>query len=166
LNIDVYTVYNIIKTIYELKIKMKGKLRIILNVPLGTIPKEFTKDILNDNDINVGCSYWNIVGFSNNGYVSICHRFTKYPKMRAGNIRVQDLEEILKSKILSKLDRKVKGICSKCILFNYCQGFCPADIYAYYGDLNYSHPLCQLFYENGLFNDYLIKNNEEQSAKE
>lgn len=165
LNIDIYTVYNVIKTIYDLKIKMKGKLRIVLNVPLGTIPKEFTKELLKDNDIIVGCNYWNIVGFSSTGDVSICHRFTKYPKMRAGNIRVQDLEEILKSKILGKLDRKVEGVCSKCILFDYCQGFCPADIYAYYGDLNHSHPLCQLFYENGLFNEYLIKNEEQTTTK-
>lgn len=160
IKVDVHTLYQVIKRVYELKIKMRDKLRVALNVPLGAIPKEFINDILQDEDISIGCKYWQIVGFSSTGDVSICHRFTKFPEMSAGNIRLNNLEEIMKSKILGKLNRKVEGVCSKCIIFDYCQGFCLADIYSYYGDLNHSHPLCQLFYENGLFNDYLLKTDE------
>ncbi|MDT7862745.1 MAG: radical SAM protein [Saccharolobus sp.] len=157
---NIYDIYNAIKLLYSLRVRLK--LNIVLNVPPAVIPEEFTEHMLNDNLLNLGCRFWRIAGFSSNGNVSICHRFTLFPEMRAGNLRNSSLDDIFNHKLLNIKKMKLKGICGKCLIRDLCNGFCRADAYEYYRDFNAPHPLCQLFYENGLFNKNFILREEDE----
>ncbi|MCI2415047.1 MAG: radical SAM protein [Candidatus Aramenus sp.] len=149
-------IYDAIKLFYSLRIKLDGKVPIVLNVPPAVIPEEFTEFMLKDNLLNLGCHWWRIAGISSNGNVSICHRFASFPEMRAGNVRRDDFDKIFSNEILNRREIRLKGICSKCLIKEYCRGFCRADAYEFYRDFNAPHPLCQLFYENGFFNKNFI----------
>lgn len=101
------------------------------------------------------CTFPNILGIDSNGDVYPCDGLIGDKSMYLGNVRTQSLKAIWLHPIMTKLRsidyRKLEGVCRKCIYMDLCMGGCRA--YAYKKDNNYfvSDPLCQEFYNKGVF---------------
>ena len=96
------------------------------------------------------------------GSVSFCAYCTYDDNMIAGNIRESSLEELWKNGLIFNQCRNIEscleGVCGRCIFKNYCQGCCRAWAYDMYDSLYAPYPLCQTLYEEGLFpEEYLLE---------
>ena len=96
------------------------------------------------------------------GSVSFCAYCTNDDNMIAGNIRESPLEELWENGLIFDQCRNIhsslEGICGRCIFKEYCQGSCRAWAYDVYDSLYAPYPLCQTAYEEGLFpEEYLLE---------
>lgn len=131
------------------------------SVDIGVGPALIPPDLLNKNKI---CDLTASCGVTADGYVSLCPLIADFPELRAGNIRERPLSDIWEQEdIFVKLRRSspgdLKGICRMCRANETCRGGCRVYAYAAYHDFNAPDPICQEFYDAGLFPQYAIKNN-------
>lgn len=102
------------------------------------------------------CSFPNIIGIEADGRVALCDGFFGQDRYILGNTRDKSIKEIWDSEIYQKV-RSLKpadlcGACSVCKWSEQCGGGCRASASAQYeGDLTAPDPVCQLFYDAGLF---------------
>jgi len=101
------------------------------------------------------CTFPNILGIAANGDVYPCDGLIGVPKLFLGNIRQGKLEHIWQSQTMKKLRSietdKFGGVCKNCRYLDSCAGGCRANSYISKGDFFHSDPLCQSFYDQGLF---------------
>jgi len=119
------------------------------------IPKPF---IPNDIKIFPKCDWGiKIVGLTNKGEVGICHYAPDNSIFTAGylNKRKSLLDLWLYNDTFKKLrtfsPKRLKGICGNCKYARVCRGFCRIYAFQIYKDFYAPNPMCQQFYEEGLF---------------
>lgn len=108
------------------------------------------------------CNLSESCGITSDGYVSICPLVSDFPELRMGNIRKENLSEILSNSKLHQFIKEyqandLKGVCKICLTNQTCRGGCRIDAYSVYNDLLAPDPLCQQFYEKGLFPKYALR---------
>lgn len=100
------------------------------------------------------CNYKNLLSILPDGGVSLCGIGITHKETVIGNIKSESIKDMWMSGkgILSYLrEQRPKGICNKCIFKSYCANQCPAYAYEAYKDFMGPNPICQEFYERGLF---------------
>jgi radical SAM protein with 4Fe4S-binding SPASM domain len=104
----------------------------------------------------------NVLGLLSTGEVSMCSASYDDPDMIAGNAHDTPLMEIWKNSKMFKDLRAVgagavKGICGNCVFYSACRGVCKMSSYGHYGEKDAPYPLCQEFYNRGIFPAYAIR---------
>jgi radical SAM protein with 4Fe4S-binding SPASM domain len=128
------------------------------SVDIGVGPALIPPDLLNKNKI---CDLTASCGVTADGYVGICPLIADFPEFQEGNIREQPLREIWEEgdsfvKLRECTPDDLKGVCGKCRANKTCRGGCRIYAYETYHDFYAPDPLCQEFYESGLFPDYAL----------
>lgn len=139
--------------------KEKTNLKMGLLVPPALIPKSLQ-------EIEYGCGYVcsfpSLLGIHANGDVAPCDGLLNYKQFILGNIRQKSLEEIWNHPIMLNLRRigpnDIKGVCKKCKFLSFCMGGCRARSYLTYGNFISPNPICEYFYNCGLFPKDAIQN--------
>lgn len=143
---------NLISEIINSDYYKKGKA--YLTIPPALTPIEDLKKIST-------CGWGDkVIGVLSSGEISMCSASYDDPKMIAGNINEDSLSNIWESGFFEELreigNGKVKGVCGNCILYSVCRGVCKMSSYGHYGEKDAPYPLCQEFYNNGLFPEYAL----------
>ena len=135
--------------------ELNGKIKFANNttIPLAFIPEDLRSP---ENPLFCLCSFPLTMGIDEVGNAFPCDGFMNFMEYKAGNIRENSLLEIWEnSKILNMLKKvelnDFKGVCAKCKLLEVCNGGCRAGALIRYGDLKMPDPVCQDFFEHGLF---------------
>lgn len=132
----------------------KGKTELAFLMPPGIIPQQLEKSEYGCGYI---CTFPSILGIDANGDVAPCDGLLSYKKFILGNLRDSSIEEIWDRPLMKKLRNfklsDLKGVCKICRYLEFCAGGCRARSFVECGDLKSSHPLCQSFYDAGLFPD-------------
>jgi len=134
------------------KIK-KEKNRVKFNVPYVFDP--FDRDF---GACSVGKK---ICGLLPNGDIAVCGAGINKKELSLGNVLSDDICDIwVNSPVFLTLRKDVfesKGICGNCIFAKYCRGYCRANSFSVYGQLDAPFPICQMLYEQGVFPEkYMI----------
>lgn len=104
----------------------------------------------------------NVLGLLSTGEVSMCSASYDDPDMIAGNAHETPLMDIWRnSKFFEELravgNGAVKGVCGNCVFYSACRGVCKMSSYGHYGEKDAPYPLCQEFYNRGLFPRYALR---------
>lgn len=136
----------------DLSQNFKG--RIELDIPIAF------KDIEEIDTRGCGvCAINNILGILSDGSVSICGIGYVNQDLVFGNIR-SDGPEVIKdiwennsfiNDLRTGVPAKLKGVCSRCVFRNTCNGSCRAEVYHNTGDIYAPYWFCQAAYDSGLF---------------
>jgi len=126
---------------------------------VGVGPALMPIDLLNKMGM---CNLAESCGITSDGWVSICPLITDFPELRSGNIRKEALARIWTDSPLHRFIRELppkdlKGVCKLCVANETCRGGCRIHAYSVYGDLRSPDPLCQQFYEKGIFPEYALR---------
>ncbi|MBU7010939.1 MAG: radical SAM protein [Theionarchaea archaeon] len=137
-----------IRIVNQLK-KLNDTLNLTISV---AAPPPFA---INDEDAFL-CTFPYILGVDANGDVAPCDGLLHLKEKVIGNIKEKLLAEIWEtSPLLARLrsigPKQLKGICSQCIMKEFCGGGCRAAAFLAYGDFTSPDPLCQEAFEKGLF---------------
>jgi radical SAM protein with 4Fe4S-binding SPASM domain len=130
--------------------KAEGKAKMLMvDLPRALIPAEIS---------TFSTCAWGIgmVGLSHNGDVGLCHYSTDERPYIAGSLREKSLAELWfehqNFEDLRGINVKtLKGICSNCVHARRCRGLCRLSAYHKYREIHAPYPVCQDFYEQGLF---------------
>jgi radical SAM protein with 4Fe4S-binding SPASM domain len=157
---DVSTIekYKLFKKLTAIYTAQETKLKLGFLVPPAIIPSSMK-------ELEYGCGYIctfpSYLGINANGDVAPCDGLLNYKEFILGNVREVSLEKIWDHPLMRKLRRikpnDIRGVCRKCKFLSFCMGGCRARAYLEYGDFKAPHPLCQSFYENGLFSPSNLK---------
>lgn len=132
--------------------------------------------LVNIDDVPEGhmtaCPFTRILGILSDGSVSFCGIGNTNPELIFGHIgeKEVDINKIWnKSNLLVRvrkmLDKKLEGVCQKCVLELFCKGSCRALAYSVYSSFTSPHPWCQFAFERGLFQrEYLKPPNLEKGG--
>ena len=136
--------------------ELGGQLRFAVNttLPPALVPADLRAQGLHKRFAL--CSFPYTVGIEANGDVAPCDGFFNSPEFIAGNVRETPLREIWQRSAILRETRQVepedlKGVCANCIFKHYCAGGCRAAAYLASARLDMPDPVCQRFYEAGLF---------------
>jgi len=144
--------YKIFKKLSEIYIKERPRLNIGLLVPPAIIPQPLSELEYGGGYV---CSFPSLLGINANGDVAPCDGLLHSKKLILGNVRKKSLIEIWNHPLMKKLrniePEDIEGICQKCKYLSFCIGGCRARVYLKYGNFKAPNPLCQSFYETGLF---------------
>ncbi len=155
------------KATKELHIPLKEKIKVIeqlremnetLNVDVSVAaPPPFA---MTDENAFL-CTFPYILGVNANGDVAPCDGLLHVKDMVIGTLKKMPLEDIWeKSELLNQIrsitPEKLKGICRKCTVKDFCAGGCRAASFLTYGDFTGPDPLCQKAYDKGLFPSHYI----------
>ncbi len=132
-----FKVKSILKIIYDISPAFKS-LSYLRNYGFGT------------------CGILTILGILHYGRASICGIGSVVKELDLGDPFKEGLGEIwnnnnILNQIRENLPGNLKGICSKCMMKNYCLGKCIANTYFLTGDLFNGFPFCQEAYDKGIF---------------
>jgi radical SAM protein with 4Fe4S-binding SPASM domain len=146
-----FYVYNLPTVIQNIRKEAGTKVR--FNVPYIFNP--YDRDFLN---CSVGS---NICGFLPTGDIAVCAAGIKKRELVLGNALTDDIKDIwVNSPAFLALRKDIftsKGICGNCLFARYCRGYCRANSFAVYGQLDAPFPICQMLYEEGIFPEkYMI----------
>ena len=115
------------------------------------------------------CTFPSYLGINANGDVAPCDGLLSFKEFILGNIRRDSLEKIWNHPLMEKLRKikpsQLKGVCLKCKYLSFCMGGCRARAYLEYGDFRAPYPLCQSFYEKGLFSVPNLKLKENRHRR-
>ncbi len=150
-NVDAASIQAIILTTSALR--RKGY-RVYVNVPLALLAPE--------DALIIECGWGqSLCGINQWGDVCMCP-VTSEPSLIAGNIRREPLESIWENSTLFHKLRDVKiedieGVCSICVIRQYCRGGCRLNGYLLTGRLTAPNIICQKLYESGYFPKHAIE---------
>jgi len=115
------------------------------------------------NDLkNISTCGWGdqVLGILSTGEVSMCSASYEDSEMIAGDLNRSSLKDIWENSFFSDLreiqNGNVKGVCGNCVLYKLCKGVCKMSSYSHYGEKDAPYPLCQEFYNKGLFPNYAL----------
>jgi SynChlorMet cassette radical SAM/SPASM protein ScmF len=102
------------------------------------------------------CGILNIIGVISSGHYALCGIGNHIPELIFGVVGKDDLQEIWRtSSVINELRNNfpgnLDGVCGRCILRFYCQGYCVANNYYRSRNLGSSFWLCDLAEKAGLF---------------
>lgn len=135
------------------KIKKGEKRKVQFNVP-------YVFDPLNRDSLT--CTVGKeICGLLPTGDIAVCGAGINNRELVLGNVLKDDIGEIwMNSPAFLTLRKDVfesKGICGNCLFARYCRGYCRANAFSVYGELDAPFPICQMLYDQGVFpNKYMI----------
>ena len=98
-----------------------------------------------------------VIGVSVNGRISICHYadnnspFLTYRINKKKNLLDIWLNAPLFKKLRMINENNLKGVCGNCKFAPWCRGLCRIYAYQVYKDFYAPYPVCQRFYNEGLF---------------
>lgn len=127
------------------------------NIPPALLPKDLW-NAMSAQDCGWGRS---IIGVLPNLDVALCGDVQE-KELVYGNLRDGDLFSILArselARRLASIDRASKrGVCRYCLAWKICRGYCPAESYHVYKELEAPGVLCQEFFNAGFFPDYALE---------
>ncbi|MBS3146872.1 radical SAM protein [Candidatus Woesearchaeota archaeon] len=132
------------------KFILQGKNHMLMvDLPRAILPKDIETFSI--------CAWGiNMIGLNHNGDISLCHYVTDEEPFNLGRIDQKSLSELwFDSKIfknIRKINKKtLKGVCSNCIYVERCRGLCRLSAFQKYHDIYAPYPICQDFFEKGLF---------------
>lgn len=127
--------------------------RLHVDLPIALIPP----------DLKVApiCNWgYGLMGMSPDGAIGLCERITGAPSLIGGYVGKNTLREIWESSFFEMLRQigpaNLKGICGNCVAASICRGRCRSAAYYQFRDLYAPDPICQAFYEAGLFPRYAM----------
>jgi radical SAM protein with 4Fe4S-binding SPASM domain len=133
---------------------MRRDKRVHVDLPLALTPPDLeTKPI---------CPWgFALMGTSPDGYIGLCERLENAPDLCGGHVRSHSLKGIWESDFYQTLrnisGENLKGICGNCVAANICRGRCRVNAYHQSGgDLYAPEPICQSFFQAGLFPRYAM----------
>lgn len=130
-----------------------------LIVPPGLVPPEIKKRKYGKGYL---CSFPSMLGIDVDGTVAPCDGLLDDKNFIIGNIFNDSLASIMSSTVYQQLINldytKLTGVCSKCTFLEICQGGCRVAAYNKYGSFYASDPICQQYYEAGIFPKENLKN--------
>lgn len=154
---DVMDVFELNRNINELAEQYLGSDKSVeLNImaPPGIIPKS-----LSETKYGMGyvCEFPYSIAVDENGNCAVCDGMLNSREWLSANIR--DIPAFMKTfqnsprvKVWMETSPNVlEGICGKCVFREICCGGCRANAFATTGNYYASDPLCQKYYDNGLF---------------
>jgi len=108
---------------------------------------------------------YGLIGMAPNGAIGLCHRVLDIDDLIGGYAGERTVREIWESPLFHRLrafdGRGLQGVCSRCLAARICRGRCRVNAYHHYGDLDAPDPICQSFYEAGLFPSYALSIEEK-----
>lgn len=134
-----------------------SKTKIGILAPPALIPKA-----LRSRELGCGyiCSFPSILGIDSNGDVAPCDGLLSRDEFRLGNVRHAGLRSLWDHPTMLKLRdiscSNLTGVCKRCCHLKFCVGGCRARAYLEYKDFHAPNPLCQSFYDKGLFPPELL----------
>lgn len=143
---------------------MRRSRKIHVDLPLALIPPDLQTSPI--------CPWgFALMGMSPDGQIGLCDRVENAPGLRGGHVRTHSLMEIWDSDFFQTLrgisGKNLKGICSNCVAANVCRGRCRVNAYRLSkGDLYAPDPICQSFYQAGLFPRYAMRDPAKDSSYE
>lgn len=144
--------YKIFKKLSGIYSKERPKLNIGLLVPPAIIPQPLSELEYGGGYV---CSFPSLLGINANGEIAPCDGLLDRKELILGNIKEKSLNEIWNHPLMKKLRKvkpeNIKGVCQKCKYLSFCMGGCRARAYLKYGNFEAPNPLCQSFYDAGLF---------------
>ena len=103
------------------------------------------------------CGILGILGVLHDGRAGLCGVGEHVKELDFGNLlepgavrRIWEENETL-NQIREHVPTGLKGICSRCMMRNYCLGKCVANTFTTTGDLFEGFPFCEQAYQEGLF---------------
>jgi radical SAM protein with 4Fe4S-binding SPASM domain len=127
------------------------------NVPPALLPRDLW-DSMNAQDCGWGRS---MVGVLPNLDVALCggiqERNLVYGSLRYGDIFSVLAGSELARRLASISRTSKKGVCRYCLAWKICRGYCLAESYHVYRELEAPGVLCQEFFNNGFFPDYALE---------
>ncbi|MEM4406930.1 MAG: radical SAM protein [Candidatus Methanomethylicaceae archaeon] len=127
--------------------------RLHVDLPIALIPP----------DLKVApiCNWgYGLMGMSPDGAIGLCERISGAPGLIGGYVSKNTLREIWQSPFFEMLRQigpsNLKGICGNCLAASICRGRCRSAAYYQFKDLYAPDPICQAFYEAGLFPRYAM----------
>lgn len=109
------------------------------------------------------CEFPYSIAIDTKGNCAICDGLLNLREFINANIREDKkyYEHLFSSetsrKWLDTSPASLKGICQKCCFLDLCSGGCRVDSYLNTGDFHTSDPLCQRYYDSGIFpEEYLV----------
>lgn len=138
------------------KLKAAG-VRFSHNIPPALLPRDLW-GAMSAQDCGWGRG---MVGILPNLDVALCGDVQE-ADLVYGSLRDGDLPSVLAgselARRLASVTREVKrGVCRRCLAWRICRGYCPAESYHIYGELEAPGVLCQEFFNNGLFPSYALE---------
>lgn len=102
-----------------------------------------------------------VVGVTADGEVGLCHDAGGIPALLAGNVREASFAELFVEsptfQMLRSLDASdIQGVCGNCLALPVCRGRCRVAAIQVYGDILAPDPVCQEYYDAGLFPAYAL----------
>ena len=136
--------------------RLEGRIRFASNT---TLPPALVPADLRSKGLHLQfalCSFPYIIGIESDGMVAPCDGFFNSPECIAGNAKRSSIVDIwLGSEVMREVrriePRDLTGVCSACIYNEYCAGGCRAAAYLRSGKLTTPDPVCESFYEAGIF---------------
>ncbi|MDY0040427.1 MAG: radical SAM protein, partial [Desulforhabdus sp.] len=150
-NLDAASIQAIILTVSRLR---RQGYPVFVNAPLALLDP---KDAL-----IIECGWGqSLCGINAWGDVCMCP-VTSEPSLIAGNIRAHSLESIWTNATLFRQLRNVsvediEGVCSICVIRQYCRGGCRLNGYLLTGRLTAPNIICQKLYDAGYFPAYAVE---------
>lgn len=108
------------------------------------------------------CEWGRFIGVAANGTVALCPAALDTKELTGEKIEMYtsgrlELEEISFVKYARTFDvDTLEGICGRCILRKACKGGCRVDSYTRYNSKTAPDPICEAFYNAGLFPKYAL----------
>jgi len=102
------------------------------------------------------CGYRSSLSILANGKISICSLGKEVPAYVFGHVSDIDVKNLwetnpLLNTIHGDTHLTLKGVCSQCIFRSRCLGGCRAEALFHTGDFFAANPVCQEYYDSGLF---------------
>jgi radical SAM protein with 4Fe4S-binding SPASM domain len=110
-----------------------------------------------DIKMSSGCGWVRgMAGMTSVGDMGLCHDIYDSPAFIAGNVRKDSIHHIWNtSPVFAKLrgikPTQLKGICGNCRFNKSCRGKCRVHAVKCFGDIYAPDPVCQEYYNQGLF---------------
>lgn len=159
-NLDIGEILTVANKLADLSVRYG--ISVIINLPLALLPPCLSEK-------GAMQCFWgiNFCGILANGDVALCHgsdfcNECMSNEFIAGNIRTQKLREIWNNSKMFTFLRSIdpdqfEGVCGKCIIRQYCRGYCRVHAYLEYGSIYAPESLCQWAYDKGLFPNYALE---------
>jgi len=136
----------------EWLMKYQNNFDLSLIIPKGLIPQRFQNTRHGGGYL---CSFPHMLGIDSNGNVAPCDGLLDNSEFILGNIRIDSLKKIVNHPSYIKLknigETEFEGVCKICKFLPDCQGGCRVEAYNRYRRFTAPDPICQSFYEKGLF---------------
>lgn len=152
---------DVLSQLADYHIQKSHGIELNIMVPPAIVPRQLAGTKFGKGYI---CEFPYSIAVDPNGNCAICDGLLNLSDFRSMSVRHNEdyadgLHQCDASKQwLNTSPEKLSGVCSQCCFVNFCCGGCRVDAYVNTGDVYASDPLCQRYYDNGLFpSEYLLK---------